>query len=313
MPSVAKLALMALVGAVLMTATGCVPKDEYDKAVAASRRAHEELQKAQAALLELRQENERLKAELAQRQAELAAKDKIIASLQAENSQLRAELAKLRDLLSKGTTPPPMPIALPAGLNDLLKALAAKYPDLLDFNERNGMVKFNADMTFAPGSTELKPQAKEALKKLAEIMNSAEAMPFSMYVAGHTDDIPLKNPETVRLHGSNWGLSVHRSLAVLMDLAQNNVDQVRMGAMGFSKYHPVAANAPGNKGNQANRRVEVWIVPQDRLFTTEGAAVTPEAVPEAVPAKEEKKAAKPAKAEAPKADVKVAPAAPAEE
>ena len=41
------------------------------------------------------------------------------------------------------------------------------------------------------------------------------------------------------------------------------------------------ANAPGNKGNQANRRVEVWIVPQDRLFTTDGATVTPEAAPEA--------------------------------
>ena len=309
MPSVAKLALMALVGAVLMTATGCVPKEEYDKAVAASRRAHEELQKAQAALLELRQENERLKAELAQRQAELAAKDKIIASLQAENKQLRDELAKLRDLLGKGGTPAPMPMALPASMNDALRNLAANSNGLLTFDERNGMVKFNADMTFAPGSTELKPQAKEALKKLAEIMNTADAMPFSMYVAGHTDDIPLKSPETVRLHGSNWGLSAHRSLAVVMALAEDNIDQVRMGAMGFSKYHPVAANAPGNKGNQANRRVEVWIVPQDRLFTTDGATVTPEAAPsEAAPAKEEKKAVK-----APKADVKVAPEAPAEE
>jgi flagellar motor protein MotB len=40
--------------------------------------------------------------------------------------------------------------------------------------------------------------------------------------------------------------------------------------MGFGEYHPVAPNKPGKKGNQANRRVEIWIVPPGSFLTTAG-------------------------------------------
>jgi flagellar motor protein MotB len=35
----------------------------------------------------------------------------------------------------------------------------------------------------------------------------------------------------------------------------------RMSTRGFGEFRPVAPNAPGNKGNAKNRRVDIYIVP----------------------------------------------------
>ena len=137
----------------------------------------------------------------------------------------------------------------------------------MEYLPKYGMIKLKADLTFDKGSAKVKPEAVEALKKLAKIVNSDAAKHFGVYVAGHTDDIPLVKPETIRAHGSNWGLSLHRAGAVVKVLAMAGVSQRRLCAMGFSKYHPIAPNKPGHKGNPLNRRVEIWIVPPDRFLT----------------------------------------------
>ncbi len=308
-----KLAAVVLVGLLSVTVVGCRSEADFQNAANGSRRAMEELQKAQAELLALRQENDGLKKELAARQAELAAKDKIIANLQHENDLLTAELNKLKALLKdRGAQAMPMALpALPKGLTDTLAALAAKYPDLFEFDATKGMLRVKADMTFDPGSTVIKPAALAALKELANVMNSADAQAFSLYIAGHTDDMPLKKETSKAEHRTNWGLSVHRSLAVIQALFTDGISQNRMGALGFSKYHPIAPNAAGNKGNVANRRVEIWILPQDRLLTTDEMgtnSAAEEGDASAAPA------AKPAKAIKPAAAAPVAaPEAPAEE
>ena len=112
--------------------------------------------------------------------------------------------------------------------------------------------------------------ALAALKKLAEVLNTADAKPFNIYVAGHTDDMPIVRAETKREHPTNWYLSVHRAVAVQTVMAAAGLAQPRAGVMGFSEYHPVATNPPAHKGNQANRRVEIWIVPPDRFLTSTG-------------------------------------------
>jgi len=263
---IAALALLGLLGA--MTA-GCVPKSEYDKAVAASRRAHEELQKAQEALLGLRQDLEAARAELAKAQADADALRKINQALQAQNADLTKRLDDMKALYDAALAKiKPGEFKLPYALNEKLKKLAEKYPGLFDWREDLGMLKMKADLTFDKGSTTIKPEALAALKELAKIMNDPDAQEFSMYIAGHTDALPLVKQETIQQHGSNWGLAAHRSLAVIKALAEDNIDQARMGALGFSKYHPIEPNA-ADGSNEANRRVEIWIVPPERLFTTD--------------------------------------------
>ena len=265
------LVLLVSVG-LLLVAVGCVPKQKYDEAVAASRRANEQLRKVQAELQTVRSDNQKLRDQLASCNAAVANKDKLINQIDQANKDLTERLHKLKELYDKlaarqsavGSTTINI---LPVKVDVALRSLAKENPDLMEYLPKYGMIKLKADLTFDKGSAKVKPEAVEALKKLAKIVNSDAAKRFGVYVAGHTDDIPLVKPETIRAHGSNWGLSLHRAGAVVKVLAMAGVSQRRLCAMGFSKYHPIAPNKPGHKGNPLNRRVEIWIVPPDRFLT----------------------------------------------
>ncbi|MHC4717098.1 MAG: OmpA family protein, partial [Planctomycetota bacterium] len=250
-----------------------VPKDQYDSAVAAARRANDQLEKSQSALQSLRVENENVRSELTARDAALATKDKLIQELTDGNAVLDLALKELTDkyrtaVAAAGARPLGKVTILPPPMDTALKALAEGNPNLMDYVSEYGMIKLKSDLTFDKGSAQVKADAEKALTKLAEVVNTAEARKYHVYAAGHTDDIPLSNPATIARHGSNWGLSLHRAGGVVKVLAMAGVEQVRLGAAGFSKYHPVAPNQPGNKGNPLNRRVEIWIVPPERLLAT---------------------------------------------
>jgi len=255
--------------------TGCVPKVEYDKAVAAAGRANDELQKSLLEVQSLRAAKKRVEEDLAARDAALAVKDDLIAKLNTGNTDLDKALQDLMEkyrkaLDMKGPRPMgPLKILLPPKVDTALRELAGANDGLMDYLPAYGMVKLKSDPTFDKGSSVVKPDADAALKKLAEILSRPEASTFHIYAAGHTDDIPLRRGDTIDKHGSNWGLSLHRAGAVVKVLALAGVAQERLGAAGFSKYHPVAANAPGNKGNPLNRRVEIWVVPPARFLTTD--------------------------------------------
>ncbi len=251
----------------MLFAGGCVSQDEYNKLVTMNRKAVDARKQAEQDLAAAQAANQKLEGELSIRDRIIASNKNEIALLDEQNKSLLAENKRLQDLLnSKGPTFDGG-IALPGELNEALIKLAKDNPDLLDYYPKYGMVKIKADMTFDKGSAEVNPNAKAALMKFAEIANSETAKPFNIYIAGHTDDIPIKRSETLRLHKDNWELSAHRAIGVAKVLFEANVASERMGVVGFSKYHPVEPNAAGNKGNPANRRVEIWLVPSNRFLT----------------------------------------------
>jgi len=251
---------------------GCVSKQQYDEALAASRRATEQLENSQLALREARTENEDLKSRLAASGGLTSSKDEEIALLAQAKADLQSDYDKLKALydesLRAGPNPPELgPIVLPVQVDKALKEFATANPELLDYLPEYGMVKIKSDLTFEPGSDIVKPAAQDALGKLVAVVNSPEAAEFNVYIAGHTDDMRISRAETKRRHPDNWYLSAHRGIAVQQVLAKAGLPAERIGVLGFSEYHPVAPNKPGKKGNVANRRVEIWIVPQDRLLT----------------------------------------------
>jgi chemotaxis protein MotB len=271
--------LAALMLAGLLNAGGCVTKAKYDELMAMNRKANDERNAALAAAQQLRAENQRLTEELANAQNALAGKDKEIALLQAAKADLQKAFD---DLMAKyqalaGRPPQTIPdIALPPELDTALKELAAMNPDLLEYDAKHGMVKLKSDLTFEKGSDFVKPEAKAALAKFVQIVNSQTGMKYNIYIAGHTDDIPILKPETKRTHPDNWYLSVHRAVSVEKELSSAGLAPQRIGAMGFGEYHPIAPNAPGKKGNALNRRVELWIVPPDRFLTMTSASAAAE-------------------------------------
>lgn len=249
--------------------SGCVPRAEYDKALAACRRANDELKNTQQVLRDAREQNQKLTEQMGEAETALGSRQEQLKVMELANADLSARLeglvARYRKLLESRQRLPGLP-ALPEVVDRALKEFANANPALVEYLPEYGMVKLKADLTFELGSDFVQLPAKEVLGKFVQIVNQEAAGGFNLYVAGHTDDVRIGS-ETRRRHPSNWYLSVHRAVAVQQVLIKAGLAPTRIGAMGFGEYHPVAPNAPGKKGNKRNRRVEIWIVPPDLFLT----------------------------------------------
>jgi len=183
---------------------------------------------------------------------------KQLADAQATNAELER---KYEELAGRAPTVVQSPgyHALPEDLTNALQALAAQYPDVIEFDAARGVLKFKSDVTFASGSAVVNERAKTVIAKFAEILNTAAAS-YDLMVVGHTDNTPVSRPETKALHPDNWYLSAHRAIAVAADLVMNNVSKSRLGVAGYADQRPIASNATEG-GKAQNRRVEVLILP----------------------------------------------------
>lgn len=235
-----------LLAALALTATGCVSQKAYDDLRSAYRQSESQVLDLQAQVEQLQTQIDALRASSGS-QAELA-------ELMAERDRLRQALAdaeqRMRGLQSTTILPPEVDSAL--------KDLAAKNPGLMTYDPELGMVRFNSDLTFALGSTEVSPQATATLNQLAAVIDSASASGYEVRIVGHTDNVPVRNPNNVRRFGDNWGLSAFRAIAVKDVLQRAGVSPSRMSIAGYGEYRPMVANGP--KGAQANRRVEIYLV-----------------------------------------------------
>lgn len=258
----------------LLAGGGCVSKAEHDEALALCRRANDRLQEALGEVRTEREAKDQLAERLDEANQARKAKQREIALLESQNGDLQKNLDDLKaryDRLRE-LEAPLRPTALPAAVDAALQGFARSNPELVEYLPKYGMVKFKADLTFEKGSDDVSSTATEALTALVEILNSEAAAAFHVYVAGHTDDIPIQKRETLRRHPTNWYLSVHRAVEVQKVLVKAGLEPKRIGAMGFGEYHPVEPNKPNKKGNPKNRRVEIWIIPPERLLTVSGEA-----------------------------------------
>ncbi len=214
-----------------------------------------------------------LKAELQAARLELNAAKARLSELEksgpVEADSLRQQIAALQKTLSEreelikrmqgqllGGGP------LPMELNTALEEFAKLNPDLIDYDPNKGMVKFKSDLLFDKGSDQVSSSAQQAIRALTGILNSEQAKQFDILVAGHTDDIPIKRPDTAALHPTNWDLSADRAMAVVKLMQSDGIDPTRLSGRGFGEYRPVEKNAPNKGGNAKNRRVEIYIIPK---------------------------------------------------
>ncbi len=143
-------------------------------------------------------------------------------------------------------------------LENSLKKEIGDYKAKLEMTERGLIVTFLSEVFFDSGKDVVKEEGKEAIRKVAEVLNSN--VPNSLVaIEGYTDDEPIKYSGWK----SNWELSSARALSVLHFLIDEcKVGPQRLSANAYGEYHPVVANdSPENK--QKNRRVEIVILPSN--------------------------------------------------
>jgi len=127
----------------------------------------------------------------------------------------------------------------------------------LQMMDKGLVISFVADVLFDSGKAKIKPAAYSVLDKVARVLT--ENVPqLNVGIEGHTDNVPVK----LSKWKSNWELSSARSLSVLHYLVdKKGISPDRLSAIGYGEYHPVASNDT-KVGRQANRRVEIVIIPQ---------------------------------------------------
>lgn len=127
---------------------------------------------------------------------------------------------------------------------------------------KNGKVyvSLSENLLFPSGSAVVNPKGKEALGKLAEVLNMNTGI--TVNIEGHTDTIPIRGR-----YKDNWDLSTARATAIVRILTMDyKVDPTRVIASGHSQYDPVQTNSTPD-GRALNRRTEIILSPKlDELF-----------------------------------------------
>jgi chemotaxis protein MotB len=142
----------------------------------------------------------------------------------------------------------------------MFRSLVDKLRSMVDAGQikvqvRNGrmLLVLPNDILFDSGKTELKPEGKDAIAKVAKVLAT---MDRHFLVAGHTDNIAIKT----KRFPSNWELSTERAVEVVRLLIDSGMKPSQVGAAGYAEYDPAASNATAD-GQAQNRRIEIVVEP----------------------------------------------------
>ena len=141
--------------------------------------------------------------------------------------------------------------------NSIANALMNYKTDELSVYTKDGnvYVSLQEKLLFKSGSDVVDPKGKEALKTLAQVLNSTKDI--TVLIEGHTDNVPIKTNQ----FKDNWDLSTARATSIVRILTKDNsFDPSRITASGKSEFHPVKPN-DSVEGRASNRRTEVILSP----------------------------------------------------
>jgi len=250
----------------LLLLSACVQQKQYDDLMTAYRSQEQSLLACQSELDSARSNESALRGQLTRASEELTALERFRDSQGGDLERLRQDyLALLKRLEDLRISP------LPESLNAALRALAERHPEILSFDEKRGLLRFNADFTFDLGDATLKSSAAALIRQLAGILNSPDAAPFEIKVLGHTDNVPIGRPETRAKHPTNVHLSAHRAISVRDALIRDGITAGRIEVAGFGEFRPLVPNGP--RGAAENRRVEVFLTPATGDFNAPASAI----------------------------------------
>jgi len=122
-------------------------------------------------------------------------------------------------------------------------------------------VSLQEKLLFKSGSAVVDPKGKNALKSLAQVLNSTKDI--SVLIEGHTDNVPISKVQ----FEDNWALSVSRATSIVRTLTKEyGFDAKRITAAGKGEFQPVKTNETA-EGKAGNRRTEIILSPDlNELF-----------------------------------------------
>ncbi len=283
-----KFALAAALAAGFVSFIGCVPTKKFNdvqQALASARYDSTQLankvKDLQAAMARKDQQSaqsiDSLNQLMADQRRQIAALNKQIGGLTGKNKDLQSEgdarqaaLSKSqKDLLDQQAKLEHLQALMDRqkkAIEDIRKkmtnALVGFKSNELTVSIKNGKVyvSLSENLLFPSGSAVVNPKGKEALSKLAQVLNINGDI--TVDIEGHTDSIPIHGK-----YQDNWDLSLARSASIVRILTVDyRVDPTRVIASGHSQYDPVQPNSTSD-GRAQNRRTDIILSPRlDELY-----------------------------------------------
>lgn len=205
-----------------------------------------------------------LKAQIAKARGDASALQKRLDELMQDKQSLESEITALQDELNRLTGERDAnaeAVAKAKARIEMFKKMLAKFKALADSGKlkikivNNKMVvELASAILFPSGEAKLSDEGEEALTEVAGILATIPDRAFQ--VAGHTDNIPIKN----RHFKNNWELSSARAVAVVVHLIENGMKPENVSAAGYAETQPVAGNLT-EEGRAQNRRIEIVLQP----------------------------------------------------
>lgn len=282
------LIIFAGVGLMTTTNTSCiVSKKKYDAETARAEKEKAEKNALAKQLSEQQDMNKKLSAANAEMKSNIAAlNDRIsrlkdsIATLEGTAKELNNKINVLRD--EKENTKRQLKStndqiaaqrqrleqlqALLDQQQEAAEALRRKIAEALKgFNSseltvkmKNGKVyiSMQESLLFPSGSAVVNPKGKDALSKVAGVLNTSSDI--NINIEGHTDSLPIHTAK----FADNWELSTARATSIAHVLIDEyRVTPAKLVASGRSEYDPIAPNSTP-EGRGQNRRTEIILEPR---------------------------------------------------
>lgn len=222
-------------------------------------------------------EIDKLAADLRAAKSQMASDQEAYKKAQAEleqlNEKLKAESRDMRQALDEYRKRSEQLAVIEQRFRDLKARLDRLTQIGLKVLVRNNrmVIQLPGDILFDSGKDELKPQGKEVLGQVAEVIrNDKDLNNRNFQVAGHTDN----EPYGAGPFKDNWGLSLARARQVLLFLITppkagakaaggGGLNADRWAAAGYGEHDPQEGTTKeqSKEQRQKNRRVELVVQP----------------------------------------------------
>ena len=219
----------------LIALSACVSSSKYDETVT-------EMENMRKSLGDTQEELTASQEQLTASQAEIATLRKIEAETKRRNEIYAEFVNKLQSMIDRGQ----LTVSIDAG------RIVINLPDNVLFNS---------------GSASLNPEGRQAITQVGEVLSQFSDRRFQ--IEGHTDTVPIKSAR----YPSNWELSTARALSVVHLMTEIGVNPENISAAGFGEYRPRADNE-NEEGKQLNRRIEIVMLPNLDILSSELPKVT---------------------------------------
>lgn len=272
--------LIMLAGA---ASVGCVSqakyedlKERYDAAQLQLADRQQRVGQLGASFQESQQDVQRLQGENARVQAQLAKLQDERSNLENEQRRLTLEMTELLEDSSRLRSSTEQ---LSRALSEVtrrkaeadrrvaeFRRLLEQFKSLIDagtlkvtITDGRMVLQLPADVLFDSGSAKLSSTGKAAIQDVTRVLKEAPGRRYQ--IEGHTDNVPIHNPA----FRSNWELASARGLGVVRAMIEAGMDPALLSAASYGEFHPVAGNDL-DAGRQANRRIEIIVVPDLALL-----------------------------------------------